>query len=66
MGMGIGPIWWETVDRYAERKEFTEDQRDALHHHIVRMDEAYLKHHEKKMTKNGNNRAIQQKHQKKK
>lgn len=66
MGFGLGPIWWKTISDYADKSGFDEDQREALHHHIVKMDEVYLKHHEKKMSKNGHGGPIQQKHQKKK
>lgn len=42
--MGLGPIWWETVQYYADKKGFDEEQTEALHHHIRALDTVYLKH----------------------
>jgi hypothetical protein len=48
VGMGVGPIWWSTVQTYCEAKHLSEDQTDAMHNHIKAMDAAYLKHMNKK------------------
>lgn len=50
-GMGVGPIWWTTVQDYCDRKGLDESQTEAMHHHIKGMDECYLRHMKK--TKGG-------------
>ena len=47
-GMGIGPIWWSTVQSYCEAKGLDENQTEAMHNHIKAMDTVYLKHVNKK------------------
>lgn len=49
--MGPGPIWWDTVQRYCEVYGLSEDQTEAMHHHIKGMDTVYLKHNTKKTGK---------------
>ena len=44
VAFGPGPIPWDAVDRYAERRQFDDDQRVALEHHIQLMDVVYLKY----------------------
>jgi len=51
VGFGLGPIWWETIQSYCERKKLSEEQTEAMHHHIRAMDEVYMKHLEKKTKK---------------
>lgn len=41
--MGMGPIWWTTVQEYCERYGLDEEQTEAMHIHIKAMDTAYLK-----------------------
>ncbi|HRD16485.1 MAG TPA: hypothetical protein PK181_06645 [Methanothrix soehngenii] len=48
VGMGVGPIWWSTVQSYCEAKGLDESQTQAMHHHIKALDSAYLKHVNKK------------------
>lgn len=48
IGMGIGPIWWTTVQDYCRIKELDEFQTEAMHHHIKELDTAYMTHHNKK------------------
>lgn len=50
-GMGMGPIWWSTIQTYCEAKGFDEDQTFAAHQHLKAMDTAYLKHVTKKTGK---------------
>ena len=47
---GLGPIGWDVVQYYAVSNGFNGDQTEALHHHIRRMDEYYMKHYNKKNT----------------
>lgn len=50
-GLGLGPIWWGTVQHYAEKKGLDEEQTEAMHHHIRALDEVYLKHAQQKTKK---------------
>ena len=47
-GMGIGPIWWTTVQEYIVANGLSEDQAFDMHYHIRTMDTAYMKHIVKK------------------
>lgn len=47
-GFGLGPIWWSTIQTYCEAMGLSEDQTEAMHHHVKEMDTAYLKHMSKK------------------
>ena len=47
-GFSIGPIWWQTVQNYAEAQGFSSDQRGDLHYHIREMDTVYMQHMAKK------------------
>ncbi len=42
-GFGEGPIPWSSIERYADRWELDEDDREELHQHMRAMDKAYLK-----------------------
>lgn len=42
VGMGPGRIPWREVQAYALAIEADEEQREALHHHVAALDEAYL------------------------
>lgn len=42
VGMGPGPIPWTSIRQYGIMQELSQDQLDALHHHISVLDEAYL------------------------
>jgi hypothetical protein len=46
--MEPGPIPWLVIEQYCTEVELDDDQREAMHHHIVQMDLAYLKHMKKK------------------
>lgn len=48
VGMGYGPIWWETVQRYCDHAELGYEQTEAMHYHIKNLDTVYLKHLSKK------------------
>ncbi len=48
MGMSAGPIAWTTIEDYSVKNRFDEEQTEALHHHINKMDLIYLKHNAKK------------------
>lgn len=48
IGMGAGPIWWDTIQTYCERLELDEEQTEAMHHHIKEMDKVYMKNLAKK------------------
>jgi len=37
-----GTIPWMAIDDYGRRNEFSEDQLEALHHHIRHLDGVYL------------------------
>jgi hypothetical protein len=50
-GMGDGPISWIAIEQYARLNEFSEEQREDLHHHIRSMDQVYLKWSSKKNDK---------------
>lgn len=63
-GMGVGPIWWSTVQHYCEAKGLDEEQTESMHYHVREMDTFYLSHLNKK-SGSGNNSAIQSKHKKK-
>lgn len=43
IGMSLGPIPWNYIDDYCDRTTVDGDQRDAMHHHVRAMDNAYLK-----------------------
>jgi hypothetical protein len=47
-GFGIGPIPWLAIEQYSQALELDEDQKMAMHFHIVEMDKAYLRHQQKK------------------
>ena len=47
-GMGVGPIPWSAIDRYAERHGFDDEQRTDLQYHIRALDATYIEHHNKK------------------
>ncbi len=64
-GMGVGPLWWATIQNYCEKKGFDEELTDDMHYHLQAMDAAYLEHMSKKTSSRGNNRSIQSKHKKK-
>lgn len=42
IGVSVGPISWTTIEDYADRIGVSEDQREALHHHIGKMDVAFI------------------------
>lgn len=44
IGMGIGPVPWTAIQEYGSMQGLGQDQFEALHYHIARMDEAYLGH----------------------
>lgn len=48
VGMGMGPIWWTTIQEYCEKKGLDLEQTEAMHHHISAMDNVYMKHSQKK------------------
>lgn len=48
MGFSIGPISWLTIEQYCDANDLDDFQREAMHHHIVAMDTAYLKIQAKK------------------
>lgn len=48
MGMGLGPIPWVVIQQYCQLKELSDEQTEAMHHHIPLMDTVFLKHHQKK------------------
>ena len=52
-GWSIGPIPWSAVNDYATTFGFDSEQRDALHHHIRVMDNAYISHFTPKEGKGG-------------
>ena len=39
---GIGPIDWKTIEDYCDRIGVDDDQREAMHHHIRAMDDAFV------------------------
>lgn len=51
IGMGPGPIWWDTIQTYCERTNLDDIQTEAMHHHVKNMDEVYLKHVDSKKPK---------------
>lgn len=48
IGWSLGPIPWLAIEQYSQIKELDEEQTEAMHHHIVAMDTAFLRHHAKK------------------
>lgn len=48
VGMGVGPIWWGTVQDYCERKGLDEEQSEAMQYHVKAMDSVYIKYSQKK------------------
>lgn len=48
VGMGLGPIPWMAIEQYCHLIGLDQDQKEAMHHHIVEMDSAFLKFHNKK------------------
>ncbi len=48
VGMGAGPIWWNTIQDYCERMGLDEEQTEAMHVHVKALDGAYLKNLKKK------------------
>lgn len=42
IGMGVGPIPWTAIVQYGSMQELSQDQSEALHYHMARMDDAYL------------------------
>lgn len=48
IGMSIGPIWWETIQKYCEALGLDGEQTEAMHYHIKEMDGVYLTHMQKK------------------
>lgn len=48
IGMGLGPIPWSSIDRFARRYGFHGDDFDRLCSLIQAMDVAYLDYHGKK------------------
>lgn len=49
-GMGVGPIPWTAVDRYAERNGFEGDGFDYLLRMVRALDDAFLAHTRRKET----------------
>ena len=47
-GFGIGPIWWETVQKYCEVHGIEGDQAEDMHFHIRNLDTEYMKFSAKK------------------
>lgn len=47
IGMGPGPIWWNTVQEYCDRYGLDEEQTEAMHYHIRELDTVFLKHSQK-------------------
>lgn len=48
MGMGLGPIAWTSIDRFASRYGLLKDDFDRFCRVIQAMDQAYRGYHEKK------------------
>lgn len=48
VGMGIGPLWWSTIQEWCEKNELDQEQTEACHIHLKQMDTAYIKYHNKK------------------
>lgn len=48
IGRGLGPIPWKVVKEYCDYLELDEDQREAMHHHVSKMDGAFLEFNRKK------------------
>lgn len=44
-----GPISWLTIDEYARRMYFDDEQREELIYHIQRLDSVYLQHKARKL-----------------
>lgn len=53
-GMGVGPVFWSSIQRYCEVLRLDEDQTEAMHSHVRAMDEAYLRHCERERKARGN------------
>ena len=51
--VGMGPIPWSSVLRYAQLFGFSEEQTEDLLYHVRVMDNAYLEHHKPKGAKGG-------------
>ena len=47
-GMSEGPIPWLAVHTYCTEFDLSDDQREAMHHHIRVMDQIYFKDRERK------------------
>lgn len=47
-GFGLGPIWWDTIQRYCDVHGIVGEQAEDMHYHIREMDTVYMKHHSKK------------------
>lgn len=43
-GWGPGHLSWSVIRDYCEKLELDEDQTHAMHHHLRRLDEVYLRH----------------------
>lgn len=53
--MGVGPIPWTAVDRYAKRYGYSGEDFESLLAMIEAMDEAFLAHLKKTSGKEGEN-----------
>lgn len=42
VGMNLGAISWMMIEEYCDRIGVHQEQRELMHHHIGRMDKAYL------------------------
>jgi hypothetical protein len=51
MGMSVGPISWETVQKYCDHLGLGPEQSEAMHYHIRAMDATYLSFLMKKQKK---------------
>lgn len=47
IGYGEGPIPWSSVERYCDRHDIDDEQREDFHYHVRRLDNAYLEHRAK-------------------
>ena len=48
IGFGVGPIPWTSIEEYATRLEYDEDERETLHRMVRMLDGVYLDHNRKK------------------
>ena len=48
VGFSVGPIWWETVQKYCETYRLGEEQTEDMHYHIRNLDTVYLDYQQKK------------------